>query len=139
MKDCYNGYQELHLNGLELKKLFKDSFYCTGRHHGTIIALSIPVYLESLNIKNDETYRIFYNENFCKIKKEETDANITFFGHSKSRFSKFFSEDDLHIPKCTLCNSEMKLRNSKYCEFWGCSKYPDCKGKLQISIIKKDY
>lgn len=66
MKDCYNGYQELHLNGLELKKLFKDSFYCTGRHHGTIIALSIPVYLESLNIKNDETYRIFYNEVFVK-------------------------------------------------------------------------
>lgn len=33
----------------------------------------------------------------------------------------------------------MKLRHSKYGEFWGCSKYPDCKGKLQISIIKKDY
>lgn len=23
MKDCYNGYQELHLNGLELRELFK--------------------------------------------------------------------------------------------------------------------
>lgn len=139
MRDCYNGYQELHLSGLELRKLFKNSFYCTGRHHGTIIALPIPVYLETLNIKNEETYRIFYNENFCKIMKEKTDADITFFGHTTSKFSKFFTEEDLHIPKCPLCNSEMRLRNSQYGEFWGCSKYPNCSGKLQIGIIKKDY
>ena len=29
---------------------------------------------------------------------------------------------------CPECNSEMVLRNSKYGLFYGCSRYPECKG-----------
>lgn len=36
----------------------------------------------------------------------------------------------MKIPQCADCNSPMVLRKSiKYkSPFWGCSKYPDCKG-----------
>lgn len=138
MKDCYNGYEEMHLTGSQLKNLFRNSFYCTGRHHESMISLPIPVFLETLNIKNDKTYRIFYNNCFCKIMNVKTDDEITFFGHGITNLARHFSEEDLHIPNCPLCNSEMKLRISQYGEFWGCSKYPDCKGKLQIDFIKSN-
>ncbi len=135
MKECYNRYEEMHITGLELRRLFKDSFYCTGRHHETTTSLPIPTFLKVLNIKECKVYRVFYNEYFCKILNEKTDEDIAFFGHRRSSFSKFFNENDWEIPKCPLCNSEMKLRVSQYGEFWGCSKYPNCKGKLQIGII----
>lgn len=37
------------------------------------------------------------------------------------------SEAAQKIRKCPRCGSELKLRNGKYGEFWGCSGYPDCK------------
>lgn len=138
MKNCYNGYEEMHLSGTQLKELFKSSFYCTGRHHETMISLPIPTFLKTLNIKDVENYRIFYNNCFCKIMYEENDKDIAFFGHGKSNFSRFFTEEDFDIPNCPLCNNKMKLHVSQYGEFWGCSKYPECKGKLQIGIIKKN-
>jgi ribosomal protein L37AE/L43A len=30
--------------------------------------------------------------------------------------------------KCPECGSEMVSRNGKYGRFWGCKKYPNCKG-----------
>lgn len=38
-------------------------------------------------------------------------------------------------PQCPLCHSPMKLRTAKKgktagSQFWGCSKYPDCRGTL---------
>jgi restriction system protein len=38
-------------------------------------------------------------------------------------------------PKCPLCQSPMKLRTAKRgakagSQFWGCSRYPDCRGTL---------
>lgn len=32
-KPVYNGYEERYLSGLELKNLFADHYYATGRHH----------------------------------------------------------------------------------------------------------
>lgn len=34
--------------------------------------------------------------------------------------------------KCPVCGSEMKLRHGKYGPFLGCSRYPDCKGIVNI-------
>lgn len=34
--------------------------------------------------------------------------------------------------KCPLCGSDMTIRYSQRGAFLGCSKYPDCKGKLQL-------
>ncbi len=33
---------------------------------------------------------------------------------------------------CPLCGSEMKVRHGKYGTFLGCSRYPDCKGLVNI-------
>lgn len=34
------------------------------------------------------------------------------------------------IPMCPKCGAHMVLRIGKNGRFWGCSKYPDCKGSL---------
>lgn len=34
---------------------------------------------------------------------------------------------------CPLCNSEMKLRNGSRGQFWGCSRFPRCKGTRNAS------
>lgn len=43
--------------------------------------------------------------------------------------------DSQTIPQCPRCQSPMKLRTAKKgktvgSQFWGCSKYPDCRGTL---------
>lgn len=126
----------MHLSGLELKKLFESSFYCDGKHHSDMRALPIPTYLKALKIKDDNVYRIFYNDCFCRIMNNETDKEITFFGHRKSNFSRFYKLDGFEIPRCPSCDSEMDLRAGKYGLFWSCHKYPVCKGLLSIGIIK---
>jgi ssDNA-binding Zn-finger/Zn-ribbon topoisomerase 1 len=30
--------------------------------------------------------------------------------------------------KCKKCKSQMVLRNGKFGQFWGCTKFPKCKG-----------
>jgi len=35
-------------------------------------------------------------------------------------------------PICPTCGKAMKLRKSSWGEFWGCSSYPRCKGKLTL-------
>jgi len=39
--------------------------------------------------------------------------------------------------KCPRCRSVMVLRQSKYGEFYGCSNYPKCTGRLQIGKAPK--
>ncbi len=34
--------------------------------------------------------------------------------------------------KCPLCQSEMKLRHGRYGPFLGCTKYPDCRGIINV-------
>ena len=33
---------------------------------------------------------------------------------------------------CPLCGSPMKMRSSRYGPFYGCTKYPGCRGTRQI-------
>lgn len=45
--------------------------------------------------------------------------------------------DQPKIPPCPQCGAQMALRTAKTgknagSQFWGCTKYPDCKGTLQI-------
>lgn len=35
-------------------------------------------------------------------------------------------------PNCPICTSKMKRRSGRYGNFWGCSKYPGCKGTRNI-------
>ncbi len=40
-------------------------------------------------------------------------------------------------PKCPRCGSKMVRRSGKFGEFWGCLKYPLCKGTLNIHWAHK--
>jgi restriction system protein len=47
------------------------------------------------------------------------------------------SDNEIQVPTCPKCGSEMKLRiakKGKYAgqEFWGCLKFPDCRGILAL-------
>lgn len=49
----------------------------------------------------------------------------------------------LTSPPCPLCNSPMKYRTARIGansgkSFWGCSKYPDCRGTREIAVKDKD-
>jgi restriction system protein len=51
---------------------------------------------------------------------------------SKSSEASMFSSP----PLCPLCSAPMRLRTAKQGknagnQFWGCSKYPECKGTRQ--------
>jgi DNA-binding helix-hairpin-helix protein with protein kinase domain len=35
-------------------------------------------------------------------------------------------------PTCPLCGSPMRRRSGRYGQFWGCSRYPGCKGTRKI-------
>jgi len=43
-----------------------------------------------------------------------------------------YAEDFNWDQPCPKCQSEMKIRHGRYGTFLGCSKYPDCKGIIQI-------
>ena len=137
MKEVYNGYFEKFLSGYELKEMFKNSFYCSGRHHSVVYGATIEEYLTSLKIKDNNEYRIFYNEHFCKIMNAKTDKDIVFFGHTELRNLNTNILNALkEIPFCPICNATMILKEGKYGVFRSCSKYPECKGASKVPIIK---
>lgn len=137
MLKVYNGYEEKRLTGKELKDLFDGSFYCDGRHHSVVNVLPICLLLESLDIKDDIEYAIFYNSYFCKVHNARTEAEIIFFGHEKNQYSRFYKNKDISIPDCPICGKQLKLRQSQYGMFWACPDYPNCKGKESIGKFNK--
>ncbi len=44
-------------------------------------------------------------------------------------------------PQCPLCGSEMRLRVNRQnkSKFWGCSKFPNCRGTIDFSIYEHLY
>jgi len=35
-------------------------------------------------------------------------------------------------PSCPVCGEHMNYKTGPYGDFWGCSKFPSCKGKRQL-------
>lgn len=135
-KPVYNGYEERYVTGSELKTIFEDCYYSTGRHHSTVLGLTIPEYLEYLNISDDQQYRVFINEHFCKIMDEETDREITFFGYSKRENIKECRHPETTFPTiCPECGVSMEFKKGPHGEFLGCSNYPNCKYTVKIWIM----
>lgn len=81
-KPVYNGYEERYATGEELSKLFEGQYMTTGRHHSVVLGLSIPDYLWFLGVDDQRIYRIFINQFFCRLMKDDTDGLISFFGHT---------------------------------------------------------
>lgn len=136
-KKVYNGYEERYLSGMELKKLFENHYYMTGRHHSVILGILIPDYLELNGISDSEKYRIFFNEHFCRVMRADTDSLIVFFGHGTLENTQMTV--DTHstqlVKICPICGSQMQFKIGKYGEFLGCSDYPNCKKTIKVPII----
>ena len=60
----------------------------------------------------------FYNETEIE-KKEKTEVAKTVYASKES-------------PSCPECGGEMVKRDGQYGAFWGCQKYPECKGLIKI-------
>ncbi len=136
-KPVYNGYEERYLSGAELKDLFSDHYYATGRHHSVVLGITIPDYLDLLKIDDTKEYRIFINEYFCRVMDGKTDRLISFFGHDAiERTDLTVDLSKVDIPKtCPACGAPMKFKEGKYGELLGCSRYPNCKQTVKIPII----
>lgn len=84
-RKVYNGYEEHMMTGVEIKTYFNDAYLCFGKHHQKVSSYRINFEKYYSKIKDDITYRVFINENFCKIMNSETDENIYFFGYTKNK------------------------------------------------------
>lgn len=42
-------------------------------------------------------------------------------------------------PTCPLCSNPMKRRSGKNGDFWGCMRFPDCRGTRQLNVDLKDF
>lgn len=81
-REVYNGYEEFYMTGSEIKNHFKDAYPCYGRHHEKVAGYKMDFSKYYPKIKDDITYRLFINENFCKVMDKETDKEIYFFGYT---------------------------------------------------------
>lgn len=133
----YNGYEEKYITGAELKQLFESCYFTGKRHHSTVLGISIPDYLDIMGVDPNKTYRVFLNEFFCKIMKEDTDGEICFFGYVATEGIKTSIDLlDIEVPKvCSVCGAPMLFKTGKYGEFLGCSSYPKCKETKKIPIV----
>ncbi len=59
----------------------------------------------------------------CKYTKALEDTTF-----NKADYAEDFDWDQ----KCPICEGEMKVRKSRFGHFLGCSKYPECKGIINI-------
>ena len=134
MIQVYNGYDEKFLTGKELKEMYNNAFFCSGRHHSVVYDVTIPEFLDLIHIKDGEQYRIFYNKSFCKVMRAKTDCNVTFFSHDILS-DTLYSDRYKKRSTCPVCGATMKIRRGKIGEFWGCSNYPNCKGTRNILLL----
>lgn len=135
-KPVYNGYEEAFLTGLDLKEKYKNSFYTGGRHHEVVYDLSVPVMLELIGIQDNTTYRVFFNDFFCRIMKKDTDGLIKFFGHiDMPKVKESNQKYDLQQSVCPECGKPLKLKAGRFGEFIACSGYPSCKFTSNIKYL----
>lgn len=133
----YNGYEEMFLTGAALKERFHKEFYATGRHHDDITAIKIPDYLELKGIVEEQQYRIFVNDYFCRVMDAETDKPKCFFAHAKPERIELLPGYSLEgmKPICPDCGMRLRIVFGAYGEFLGCTGYPVCKYKTRFPVI----
>jgi hypothetical protein len=59
---------------------------------------------------------------WCKYRSFSVTARQAFESFAESDAS------EIAVPKCPRCGGPMRLRTGRYGQFWGCTKYPDCRG-----------
>lgn len=84
--------------------------------------------IKELQIINEP--KIDYEKTQNELNIDRKEERITEITHQKvdDVISSKISESIL----CPECNSEMKLRKGQWGEFYGCTRFPDCKGTRQL-------
>ena len=142
MKPVYNGYEEKFVTGDELINMFPDEYISEKRHHATVRGISVADFLKlHTRIREDGKYRIFVNDNFCKVMPHDRDSELVFFAHTTLDDVKLYhTPDEIHIDYiCPDCGGSMEVKNSRYGYFLGCHNYPKCKHKqnpLTLGYVK---
>jgi hypothetical protein len=87
-------------------------------------AISEPEYLQLINGKS----LLDTLENVRAVK-----------GHQDSILRRYQAQDELNAIKhqCPLCESRMRWTSGKFGPFWGCAKYPDCRGTRDMTAVEK--
>lgn len=138
MKPVYNGYEEHLVTCSELKEMFPDEYISNGRHHSTVLGITVKEFLSvRRSIVDDKKYRIFMNDNFCKVMPENGDKQLAFFSHVRldnARLSHSPEEARINTV-CPECGSKMEYKEGKYGAFLGCTGYPECKHTEKILIL----
>ena len=135
MKNFLNEFGELPMYSVVL--LICDSFKVNNinddsKNLDTVVCSNLPAMLDGIQllikerpelISDDlkkEIYEfIIENQYSGKEKRLEHKNNMKVY-QEKQKNSK-------NEKLCPYCNAELKLRNGKYGEFYGCSNYPKCK------------
>ena len=95
--------------------------------------------LECPQCKEGKLQKIWFKNKYfygCTRYPECTfSAAIEQLSFSKEEYADGFDWDQ----KCPECQSEMIVRHGKYGTFLGCSKYPDCKGIVNIPKKGEEY
>lgn len=84
-RPLYKGYKEYYMTGEEIYNHFKNCYECFGKHHTQISSYKINFKKYYAKILEDESYRLFINENFCLIMDASSDKKIYFFGYTFSK------------------------------------------------------
>jgi len=64
-------------------------------------------------------------------------ANTFTENHEIIAIQKTETDTDTEIPTCPKCGSWMVLRKGKYGGFYGCSRYPKCRGTKNSKLVTK--
>ncbi len=77
--------------------------------------------------KLNEKEKLVFTEALVKYRNKLHDAIISKEAvRSKKRFDSI--NKNLSSQVCPLCNSNLVLRQGRYGKFWGCSRFPYCRG-----------
>ena len=67
------------------------------------------------------------------VKPKLKGIDLTNFENAKQKYDdalRILNSRD--VPSCPICSSKMARRSGRYGEFWGCPRYPMCKGTINI-------
>ncbi|MFA6566883.1 MAG: four helix bundle suffix domain-containing protein [Victivallales bacterium] len=94
--------------------------------------------LQAMLMLNKQIQRL--EQDFLKeggIRERMTNARLEYRNNPSSQSSLSSMSSSPTSPLCPLCNSPMKCRTARVGanagkSFWGCSKYPDCRGTISM-------
>lgn len=103
--------------------------------------------IEKKEFTSAREYARYKNWKRTRIRKEQQSLNHleTFkidVGVEKPQARSSLKMDNNKLPRCPACGSQMEIKKAKRganpgAEFWGCIRFPDCKGTRDISNNKQ--